>query len=72
METLSGKRPMAAGAAYFTYCSVLTPAFGNPPTIILGPGEPEMAHKTDEFCYLSKIELAVEAYTEISRQWCGI
>ncbi len=72
METLSGKRPMAAGATYFTDCSVLTSAFGNPPTIILGPGEPEMAHKTDEFCYLSKIELAVEAYTEIARQWCGV
>ena len=42
----------------------------NPPTIILGPGEPEMAHKTDEFCYLPKIELAVEAYTAIARCWC--
>ena len=44
----------------------------NPPTIILGPGEPEMAHKTDEFCYLSKIELAAEAYTQIARRWRGI
>jgi succinyl-diaminopimelate desuccinylase len=73
VETLSGgKRPKAAGATYFTDCSVLTPAFGNPPTIILGPGEPEMAHKTDEFCYLSKVEFAVEAYTEIARRWCGV
>jgi succinyl-diaminopimelate desuccinylase len=51
---------------------VLTPAYGNPPTIILGPGEPEMAHKTDEFCHLSKIEWAIEAYTEIARTWCGV
>jgi succinyl-diaminopimelate desuccinylase len=71
MEQLTGTRPAPAGATYFTDCSVLTPAYGNPPTIILGPGEPELAHKTDEFCYLSKIELAVEAYTQIARRWCG-
>src|SRR5207302_10127634 len=41
-------------------------------TIMLGPGEPEMAHKTDEFCHLSKIEWAIEAYTEIARTWCGV
>ena len=41
-------------------------------TIILGPGEPTMAHKTDEFCYISKIEEASEAYLEIGRKWCGL
>jgi succinyl-diaminopimelate desuccinylase len=71
-ERLTGKRPVPAGATYFTDCSVLTPAYGNPPTIILGPGEPEMAHKTDEFCYVSKIESAVAAYTEIAKEWCAI
>jgi succinyl-diaminopimelate desuccinylase len=71
MERLTGRRPVPDGATYFTDCSVLTPAFGNPPTIILGPGEPEMAHKTDEFCYVSKIDLAVEAYGHIARRWCG-
>ena len=70
MGKLAGKRPVPDGASYFTDCSVLTPTFGNPPTIILGPGEPEMAHKTDEFCYLSKIEVAVEAYTKIAQAWC--
>jgi succinyl-diaminopimelate desuccinylase len=69
---LSGKRPEPAGAAYFTDCSVLTPAYKNPPTVILGPGEPDLAHKTDEFCYLEKIELAVEIYSEIAKMWCGI
>ena len=57
IERLHGKRPVPGGASYFTDCSVLTPAYGNPPTIILGPGESEMAHKTDEFCYLSKIRV---------------
>ena len=37
-------------APYFTDASALTPAFGNPPTIILGPGEAAKAHQTDEYC----------------------
>jgi len=71
METFIEERPVPRVASYFTDASALTPALGNPPTIILGPGEPEMAHKTDEFCYISKIEEATEAYVEIGRKWCG-
>lgn len=71
MQELTGSRPVPAGATYFTDCSVLTPAYGNPPTVILGPGEPEVAHKTDEYCYLSKIDLACEAYVAIAQNWCG-
>lgn len=63
-------RPVAAGATFFTDASVLTPAFGYSPTIILGPGEPTMAHKTDEFCYISKLEEGVEIYAEIADQYC--
>ncbi|HLP71378.1 MAG TPA: M20 family metallopeptidase [Bacteroidales bacterium] len=37
----------------------------NAPVIILGPGEPGQAHQTDEFCYVSKIEEAVEIYRNI-------
>ena len=64
-----GSRPIPQAATYFTDASFLTPAFGNPPTIILGPGEPEMAHKTDEYCHISKIEQAAEIYYEIARKW---
>lgn len=71
MEPFCRKRPVARGVTYFTDASVLTPAFGNPPTLILGPGEPAMAHKLDEFCYISKIEEAVEAYVKIGDKWCG-
>jgi len=28
-----------------------------------------MAHKTDEYCVVSRIEEAVELYAEIARQW---
>jgi succinyl-diaminopimelate desuccinylase len=72
MESFLKERPAARGVTYFTDASVLTPAFNNAPTIILGPGEPHMAHKTDEFCYVDKIEGATEAYFEIARNWCGL
>jgi succinyl-diaminopimelate desuccinylase len=69
LEKLYGNRPAAGGATYFTDASVLKPALGNPPTLIMGPGEPELAHKTDEFCYGSKILLACEAYFAIAQKW---
>lgn len=64
------RRPEPSAASYFTDASVLTPAYHDPPTIILGPGEPAMAHKTDEYCLISKIEKAEQAYLEIARKWC--
>jgi succinyl-diaminopimelate desuccinylase len=64
-----GNRPVPRAATYFTDASLLTPAFGHPPTILLGPGEPEMAHKTDEFCHISKMEQAAEVYYEIAKKW---
>ena len=72
MEKYGDERPVPCGATYFTDASVLTPAYGNPPTIILGPGEASMAHKTDEYCLISKLEAATEAYIGIIQQWCEI
>jgi succinyl-diaminopimelate desuccinylase len=66
---LAGATPR--GAPYFTDASVLTPALGNVPTVILGPGEAAMAHKTDEYCHVSKLEAAVELYVRIAESWCG-
>ena len=60
------------GAPYFTDASALTPAYGNPPTIILGPGEMEMAHQTDEYCPIAHIEQASEIYQQLARRWCEI
>ncbi|UCD77467.1 MAG: M20 family metallopeptidase [Desulfobacterales bacterium] len=70
IESFQQERPVARGVAYFTDASILTPAFNNPPTVILGPGEPAMAHKTDEFCHISKIEEAAEIYFELAKRWC--
>jgi len=72
MAPYIGAQPVPRGVTYFTDASALTSAFGDIPTIILGPGEPDMAHKTDEFCFLSKIEAAAEAYAEIARVWCRL
>ncbi|MBF0238558.1 MAG: M20 family metallopeptidase [SAR324 cluster bacterium] len=57
-------------APYVTDASIFKPALAHPPTVILGPGEIEMAHKTDEYCHISKIEMAVDAYFDILRDWC--
>lgn len=58
-----------AGAPYFTDAALLTPAYGGPPTVILGPGEPELAHQTDEYCRIDRLELAPAAYADIARAW---
>jgi succinyl-diaminopimelate desuccinylase len=72
MTPILGERPKAQAATYFTDASALTPAFGGVPTIVLGPGEPSVAHQTDEWCEVDWIGQAVEAYVEIVRGWCGL
>lgn len=65
--------PMEARTAkYFTDASVLKPAFNDPPTLILGPGDAGMAHKTDEYCDVSRLYQAVDMYEAIIRNWCGL
>lgn len=72
VEGITGARPAVGAASYFTDASVLTPAYRNPPTVVLGPGEAAMAHQTDEYCHVARIDEAVEIYTSLIRQWCGI
>ncbi len=45
---------------------------GAVPTIILGPGQPELAHQTDEWCSMTKLDESVEMFTRIMREWNGI
>ena len=59
-----GPVPFATDAGY------LTPAYGAPPTVILGPGETEQAHKTDEWCSITRIEQATELYMDLAAAWC--
>lgn len=54
---------------FFTDASVMQPATGAP-VVILGPGEPDMAHQTDEYCNVARIEEAVAIYEGIIAGWC--
>ncbi|HEX9818492.1 MAG TPA: M20/M25/M40 family metallo-hydrolase [Methylomirabilota bacterium] len=67
-----GRRPEVKAAPYVTDASALTPAYGGAPTVILGPGELGLAHQTDEWCSIERIEQAVEVYAELARRWCRL
>jgi succinyl-diaminopimelate desuccinylase len=70
MTPILGARPQPRVATYFTDAAALKLAYQNPPTVILGPGEPQMAHQTDEYCVVERIDQAVAAYEELIRRWC--
>ena len=70
-RAITGVAAPALPVPFATDASVLTPAYGGPPTVILGPGETEQAHKTDEWCSLTRIEQAAELYADLAAAWCG-
>jgi succinyl-diaminopimelate desuccinylase len=67
-----GKRPEPRVATYFTDAAALNVAYRKPPTIILGPGEAQMAHQTNEYCVVDRVAESVAIFEEIARRWCGI
>lgn len=60
-----GTKGFPKSLPYLTDGSVLQQAYGGVPTIILGPGQAEMAHQKDEFCYTEKLKQAVKIYKNI-------
>lgn len=72
IQSVTGEAPRVGGASYFTDAAALKPGMGGAPTIILGPGEPAMAHQTDEFCLIKRIEEAEAIFTELIVRWCGL
>jgi succinyl-diaminopimelate desuccinylase len=50
--------------------ALLAPAYGHPPSIVLGPGELALVHQTDEYCLVERIEQAVALYVGIAQRWC--
>ena len=70
-KTHLGTRPEGRTATYMTDAANLLKAYRGAPTIVLGPGEPQMAHQTDEYCTMERIEVAVEAYEQLIRRWCS-
>jgi succinyl-diaminopimelate desuccinylase len=69
---LVGERPVPRAAPYFTDAATLTPAYGGVPTVILGPGELTLAHQTDEYCRVDRIEQATALFEELARRWCRL
>jgi succinyl-diaminopimelate desuccinylase len=67
-----GERASIAARAmpFFSDASVFQPHYACP-TIILGPGEPQAAHETDEYCRVDKIREAEEIYLRVIESWCG-
>jgi succinyl-diaminopimelate desuccinylase len=67
-----GARPQPKTAPYNTDAGNLLKAYAGAPTVVLGPGEPQLAHQTDEYCSTARLREAVAIYEAIIRDWCGI
>lgn len=68
---ISGAETAPMAMSYFTDASVFTPALAEVPTVILGPGEPGMAHKTDEYVAVARLQEAVAIYRGALERWRG-
>jgi succinyl-diaminopimelate desuccinylase len=67
-----GARPQPKTASYNTDAGNLLKVYARAPTVVLGPGEPQLAHQTDEYCSMARIGESVEIYETLIRDWCGI
>ena len=65
-------RPAPRTITFSTDGADLKRAFGGPPAVILGPGEPTLAHQTDEWCSLTRLEQSVDLFRTLMKQWCGV
>lgn len=70
-ERVLGSPVQVETATYFSDASVLKPAYGNPPTVIMGPGTMAMAHQTDEYCEVDRIDACTEVFKAIGRDYLG-
>ncbi len=62
--------PQVRTATYMTDAANLRKVYGEVPTVVLGPGEPQMAHQTDEYCSMARIRQSVAIYEAIIGDWC--
>ncbi|HST01600.1 MAG TPA: M20 family metallopeptidase [Usitatibacter sp.] len=71
-EPYVGARPTPKTITFSTDGADLKRGFGGPPAVILGPGEPTLAHQTDEWCSMRRIEESVALFTRLAREWCQV
>jgi succinyl-diaminopimelate desuccinylase len=62
--------PKARSLTYMTDAANLLKVYKGAPTIVVGPGEAEMAHQTDEYCRMERIRQSVDIYENIINDWC--
>jgi len=67
----SGQAIAPRTVSYFTDAAALRGPLGGPPVVILGPGEPEMAHQTDEYCQVDRIHEATALFGDLITDWCA-
>jgi succinyl-diaminopimelate desuccinylase len=66
---VTGEPRAVRTATYFSDASIFVPAMGGPPTLVLGPGEPALAHQTDEWCSVERVRQAHAIYSETIDKW---
>ena len=66
-----GERPQPRTITFSTDGADLKRGYGGPPAIIVGPGEPKLAHQTDEWCSRERTRQSVEIFTTLMRRWSG-
>jgi succinyl-diaminopimelate desuccinylase len=71
-QPVLGERPEPRTASYMTDAANLLKVYAGAPAIVLGPGEPQMAHQTDEYASMERIRQSVALYEAIIRDWCGV
>lgn len=68
---LLGARPTPKTITFSTDGADLKRGFGGPPAVILGPGEPTLAHQTDEWCSTARLEQSADLFRTLMQRWCG-
>lgn len=66
-----GARPTPKTITFSTDGSDLKRGYGGPPAVVLGPGEPQLAHQTDEWCSINRIEQSVDLFRTLMLRWCS-
>jgi succinyl-diaminopimelate desuccinylase len=69
LRSATGRVARRPPLAYFTDAAVLAGALSSSEVVLLGPGDPDAAHTTDEACAISAIEDAVATYGELLSAW---
>jgi succinyl-diaminopimelate desuccinylase len=64
-----GARPTPRTITFSTDGADLKRGFHGPPAVVLGPGEPRLAHQTDEWCSLARIEQSTELFRALMLDW---